>query len=195
MKQTLLLHPTCTALWHALILEAQQSCTTFLDEELESYLIFLLIRFAEKPEIANSVLGLDFLNGAQEMGPNRHNLLRDVGDKCLLFAGLFPGRASKKHLEISYFVKLGKTAYSTLSTIHHTTTKDLYCLLCEDFVKMMDVLHATRYVSGNDPILDYFQALNLWRETKSKAAYKRLCKTSNILAPVPATIATNNPLH
>jgi len=38
MKKPLQLHPTSTAQWHALILEAQSSCTTFLQEELESYL-------------------------------------------------------------------------------------------------------------------------------------------------------------
>src|SRR5689334_10421216 len=110
--QSLILHPTATAQWHDLILTAQRTASIHLQEDLECYLVFLLMRFSDNPQLAGSVLGLDFLEAYSKY---RHQQLKEVGDKCLLYAGLFPGRAIKRRVKISYFVKLGQTAYATIS--------------------------------------------------------------------------------
>src|SRR3990167_10994247 len=104
----LILGPTSMAQWQKLILEAEQACAVNLDEHVESYLVFLLMRFIEKPEMVTSVLGLEFLEGTQDLSRAREEKLRDVGDKCLLFSGLFPGRAERRCVKVSYFVQLGQ---------------------------------------------------------------------------------------
>lgn len=166
---TLILHPTTTAQWYALVNEAEQSCAISLPVDLESYLVFLLQRFTDNPEIASSVLGLDFLNSYQET--RHHQQLKDVGDKCLLLAGLFPGRAVKRRVKLSYFVKLGQTAYSTLSSyvIHQ---EELFSQLCYEFPKLLDVLLAMR----ESPLgsIGLLQSLELWHETGSQVARDRL---------------------
>lgn len=166
---SLILHPTATAQWYALVNEAQASCAVTLQEELESYLVFLLQRFIDNPEIASSVLGLDFLKSYQQ--PSHHQQLKDVGDKCLLVAGLFPGRAIRRRVKLSYFVKLGQTAYSTLSNsaVHQ---EELFNQLCYEFPKLMDVLLAMRESSLST--VDLLQSLELWHETGSQMAWKRL---------------------
>lgn len=166
---SLILHPTTTAQWYALVNEAQASCAITLQEDLESYLVFLLQRFTDNPGIASSVLGLDFLKSIQDSAS--HQQLKDVGDKCLLVAGLFPGRAIKRRVKLSYFVKLGQTAYSTLSNyvVHQ---EELFNQLCFEFPKLLDVLLAMRESSLTT--VDLLQSLELWHETGSQVAWKRL---------------------
>lgn len=180
--QSLILHPTSIAQWYTLLNDAQQTCAIHLQEDLECYLVFLLMRFTDKPAIASSVLGLDFLSGYQHIeGPHRHQLLKEVGDKCLLFSGLFPERAIKKRVKLSYFVKLGQTAYSTLSN-SLATQEALFTTLCHEFPKLMDVLHAMR---ENSTTIDLLQALELWHETGSQGAWKRLCEATHAIPVGP----------
>ena len=169
----LVLGPTSTAQWQALILEAEQACAVKLDENTESYLVFLLMRFIEKPEMASSVLGLEFLQGAQDLSRAREDKLREVGDKCLLFSGLFPGRAERRCVNISYFVKLGQAAYHTLSD-HSSQLATLYYELCGQFIAMMEVLQTTRELTDHKPALTALQALGLWEELGSQHALQNL---------------------
>ncbi|MBN9286426.1 MAG: hypothetical protein BGO43_06925 [Gammaproteobacteria bacterium 39-13] len=181
--RTLILHPTTTAQWHALLTEAQQSSAIYLKEDLESYLVFLLMRFTGEPEIASSILGLDFLHGYQRLeNPQQYYQLKDVGDKCLLFAGLFPGRAIKKRVKLSYFVKLGQTAYSTLSN-YLSTQEELFFKLCYEFPKLMDVLQAMR--ENSHSAVDLLQSLELWHETGSSLSWQRLCEATSALPIIP----------
>ncbi len=78
--------PVALLPWCELIGDAQHRCAISLPEPLESYLVFLLIRFYTRVDWVGSILGLEFLNAAQTGGSS----WRDVGDKCLIFSGLFP---------------------------------------------------------------------------------------------------------
>ncbi len=174
----LILHSTSTAHWHSLLHEAQQQSAIYLKEDLESYLVFLLMRFAEQPSLASSVLGLEFLQGCQSViHPSKQYQLREVGDKCLLFAGLFPGRAKKRRVKVSYFVKLGRTAYSTLSN-YQMPEEPLFIQLCQEFTNLMDVLQSMR---GNSTAIDLLESLELWHETGSRAAWQRWVSAKNSL--------------
>jgi len=177
--RSLILHPTSTALWYALLNEAQQTCAIHLKEDIESYLVFLLMRFTDNPNVASSVLGLEFLQGHQRlMNRQYHHQLRDVGDKCLLYAGLFPGRAVKKRVKLSYFVRLGQSAYATLS--HSLIThEELFNKLQNEFVRMTDVLQAMREQS--DPTLDLLQSLEHWHDTGSQRAWQRIQQATGAL--------------
>lgn len=174
--QSLILHPTCVAQWHALLGEAQKTCAIHLKEDIESYLVFLLMRFVDNPALASSVVGLDFLHSYQKRSLGyTQNGLKEVGDKCLLFAGLFPGRAIKRRVKISYFVKLGQTAYSLVSQ-QFNQEESLFTTLCLQFPQLMDILQATRdtsYLAHN-----LLQAFELWQETGSQAAWQRLCEAT-----------------
>jgi len=183
IMHSLLLQPNSTAQWHALVSEAEKDCAIHLKDELEAYLVFLLIRFINQPNLASSLLGLEFLLGIdQQIHSQHYNSLKDVGDKCLLFAGLFPNRAVKKRVKVSYFVKLGQAAYSTLST-HFSAQEALFIQLCLEFPRMMDVLNAMRKTQNSADNL--LQSLELWHETGSQAAWRRLCDASKGLPMIP----------
>ncbi|MFI4938410.1 MAG: hypothetical protein ACHQJ6_07880 [Candidatus Berkiellales bacterium] len=176
---SLILHPTSIAQWHALLNEAQQCSSIYLKEDIESYLVFLLMRFTEEPNVVSSILGLDFLKICQ---PNslihQQQQLKEVGDKCLLFAGLFPGRAARRRVKLSYYVKLGQTAYSTLSS-NLISQEELFNRLCNQFPKLTDVLHAMRETSPSAQNL--LQTLEWWHETHSPVAWNKLCKGTKSL--------------
>jgi hypothetical protein len=170
----IIVQPTSTAEWLALISEAQSACEVTLNEDLESYLVFLLMRFTEQSDIAHSVMALDFLRSHLLEGRHRTGLLRDVGDKCLLFAGLFPGRAQRRRVPISYFVHLGQSAYGELTHGPQTSTNDLFASLSQSFLYLMEVLQASRELADNTPSLTALEADELWRDTGSQHALRVL---------------------
>lgn len=173
--EKIIIQPSSTAEWHTLVTEAKKVAAPSLAEEMESYLVFLLMRFVTHPDIVQSILATDFLQSLNQIRRERLEKLREVGDKCLLLAGLFPGRARRRRVRISYFVKLGQTAYSSLSDQRNQQEKsDLYGHLCTQFVLLMDLLQTMRELDNSSKALDLFQAEELWADTKSQHALKIL---------------------
>jgi len=106
-------------------------------------------------------------------------MLRDVGDKCLLLAGFFPGRAIKKRVRVSYFVNLGQSAYFTLSNFPELNISELYAKLCTHFVGLMDILYSVHTLNQEGKLIDLIQAEELWQDTKSVYALNHLRKSTN----------------
>ena len=188
--KALLLHPTSTAQWQALVIEARRAAQAELNETLESYLVFLLMRFTSRPEIANCVLAVEYLQTLLDHGRPRQDKLRDVGDRCLLFSGLFPQRAEQRRVKISYFVNLGRSAYQELGDSLPQSMASLYQSLAVDFVGLMDVLQAMRQLGVEQPSLSPFAAYDLWQDTGSTQALKTLQNHTND-AGIPAPSSTS----
>lgn len=142
--KTLILHPTDLGQWHALVNEAQAETQLILNEETESYLVFLLMRFAQESQLIESVLALDFLEGMKSLPHRRIEKLRDVGDKSLLFSGLFPGLAKKRHVTLDYFTEMGQAAYLTVSELHEDYQANLFLALSAQFLQLQQILQALR---------------------------------------------------
>lgn len=174
----LVLHPTATAQWHALVNEAENKAQRQLEEEVQSYLVFLLMRFSQKPQFVSSVIALDYLEGLQTQGRYQVDKLREVGDQCLLYSGLFPQRAESKQVKISYFVDVGRSAYNHIASAIRHKTANLYSNLCSEFVNLMDVLHAMREMDEGNEELSPLHSLQLWQDTGSEYSLKRLRKTT-----------------
>lgn len=163
---TLLLHSTPVALWQDIIHDAERMCAAPLSEELESYLVFLLVRYTNKTHITDHIMATEILQGIKLSPGIKRLALQEVGDKCLIFTGLFPRIAEKRLVKISYFVNLGQAAYEGISKKHN----DLYNLLSHQFVTLMDVLQSVRRYSEHYPDLLPLQAYDLWNETGSQRA-------------------------
>ena len=163
------------AQWQALLREAGRLRGIELDEELESYLVFTLMRWLRRPEMAQRVLALEFLEALQQQARQRDERLRDVGDQCLLFSGLFPQRAERRRVRISYYVDLGRGAYRNLSEGIGELAR-LFGRLAEEFVPAMDVLQSIRAVGGEPSGMTALQALELWSDTGSQTARAELSR-------------------
>jgi hypothetical protein len=170
----LLLHPTAIAQWHSLVREAETRSHQTLGLEVESYLVFLMQRFAQRAEIAGTLLGLDYLKGLASAGRRQVEKLREVGDICLLHAGLFPRRARRRRISVNYYIDLGVSAYDQLHQSRHHHQGQLFAQLSRGFVPAMDVLQAMHDHPGQPPLVDALTAYELWDHAGSRQATRHL---------------------
>ncbi|GGI84550.1 hypothetical protein [Legionella impletisoli] len=159
----LILHPTDTSQWHALVNEAQAATRLVLNENTESYLVFLLMRYSQTTQLLESVIALDFLESMQLFGKRQVERLKDVGDKSLLFCGLFPGMANKRHVSLEYFSDMGQAAYLSVGELQERHSADLFFQLSEQFNTMQQILQAMRgdYFHLSDPESDILSSLDM----------------------------------
>lgn len=168
-----MLHTPDTALWHALIGEAQAITGYTLDSETEGYLVTTLMRFIGKMNRGETQhnSAMNFLDEFMDTGRIRYGSMRDVADQCLLFAGLFPDYAGQKKLPIDHFIDLGRGTYAELAAGQNN---NVYAHLCRDFVKLMDILQSLRELDDGHSCLEPMQAYDLWVRTGSQSAIKSL---------------------
>jgi hypothetical protein len=165
-----LVNSTPIALWHDIIHEAEKECSTPLSHELEAYVVLLMVRYTNKPELAEQIMATQYLEGLSLPNKQREFQLQGVGDSCLLLSGLFPGIAKKRLVKISYFINIGRGAYVAVSK----TSNDLYSLLAQEFVAIMDILQSISRFACNFPELMPLEAYDLWNESGSQRALKVL---------------------
>lgn len=140
----LILHPTETGQWYTLVNEAQEITNVILNEDTESYLVFLLMRFSKTAQLMESVLGLDFLSILQESRTRQIEQLKELGDKSLLFCGLFPGLAKRRSVSLNYFSEIGQSAYLNVSGLVKNQSKELFSQLSDEFLNLQRILQAMR---------------------------------------------------
>ncbi len=134
--------------------------------------------------MANSLFALDFLQNIKKLNTENQKIMQDIGDKCLLYSGLFPGRAKRQRVQISYYVDLGKCSYFALSAFHQNSLSSLFASLSDHFVALMDILHSIRSLDTHSSLINLLEAEELWHTTKSKHAQKILKKaTDGFLVP------------
>ena len=190
----LLVHTSATEEWLSLVNEAETACAQHLDEEMQSYLVFLLMRFTERPELAGSVLAVEYLESMRSSGRIGHDQLRNIGDKCLLYSGLFPERAERRRVKISYFVDLGRSAYQQLSDRMEHSAAAMFLHLADAFVSLMDILQTMRALGSPAKQLSPFSAFELWRDTGSQVALRTLRK-STLTTPLVIPASDENQQH
>ncbi len=166
----LIVEPTAAASWHRLVREAAQACQVQLDEALEAYLVQTLIHLTRDLELGQRAVALEYLQALQATGSRAGVDLRRVGDHCLLLAGLYPGLARRRLVRVSYFVRMGRSAYSHLSARLERQHQRLFQRLSEAFVHLTDVLHGLR----NEPPFSELEAMEYWQDTGSPAQWRRL---------------------
>ena len=160
-------------LWQEVVQDAEIKCSVKLEQELESYLVSLLSRYSKNTHFATQIYATAFLEAMQKKQNERMTLLREVGDGCLLFAGLFPKAHERRLVKINYFVDIGRSAYAAIS---HKTS-DLYASLAFQFVVLMDILQSIRPSYDLSP----FEAYERFESLGSQHALKVLQSYSSII--------------
>ncbi|EKD77562.1 MAG: hypothetical protein ACD_42C00291G0002 [uncultured bacterium] len=138
--------PTSIAEWRQLVIEGQENAGFRLVEPVENYVVITLNAHTSNLAIASSVLAMDFLNYVHVKSNQHFQLLRTVGDQCLILAGLFPDRAKRKNVSADYFKNVGENAYYVLSfsAAPHQLDRSLFYQLFENFAELIEVLKAMR---------------------------------------------------
>lgn len=133
---------SAAALWQELIREGEQRRHLALGEDLQSYLVFALMRHLGDADMAGRIMALEFLR-AQER-PQSPSRLRDVGDRCLLIAGLFPRLHRRRLVSTQYYIDLGRGAYASAADRSPHCERSLFAALAEAFRSLVEVLSAVR---------------------------------------------------
>ena len=172
MSKQFILDSSELSQWHTLVLEAEQDYGCQLNETMQSYLVFTLMRFAKNSQLNAKALALDYLSSHHLPNNLRNEQLRDIGDQCLLVSGLFPQSAEKRLVGAGYYVDLGRSAYHHISTVTQKGIAELYLQLAESFVLLMDLLQTIRQYST--PVLQPIAAMELWQKTGSRFAFAQI---------------------
>ncbi|KLD71689.1 hypothetical protein [Xanthomonas pisi] len=130
-------------LWQALVREAGQRIARPLDESREHYLVFVLLRFQRDAHLLSRTQALAWLHAQDQIGSVRADALRDVGDGCLLIAGLFPGVAQRRRLSVDYFIDLGRGAYAEVADTR-CSDASLFAQLADSYRELVRILAALR---------------------------------------------------
>ena len=142
--KNLILHPTDISQWYSLVSEAEAATQLALNENTESYLVFLLQRFSQDPQLAETTIAIDFLESMSTYGKRQIEKLTVVGDKSLLLCGLFPGVVEKRNVSLDYYVDMGKAAYLSVSELQSKPESDLFLDLSKYFPSLQAILQAIR---------------------------------------------------
>ncbi|MDF1797454.1 MAG: hypothetical protein P1U63_13040 [Coxiellaceae bacterium] len=141
-----IIQPTSQAIWHHVVKDAHQQSGYQYNEEVENYLVMTLEKFLTDNQFACETVAIKLLEGLTDDSFAQGDRLRDVGDECLLLSGLFPERALKRNVSLSYYIGAGRQAYKTLS---HQSSESfhnpvLFAALSTHFTGLMDILHLIR---------------------------------------------------
>jgi hypothetical protein len=144
-----ILEPTITATWVKFVKAGEEHAGIGLNEELESFLVFSLIRFAERTDLLSFTLALEYLKDATEyFGKKKEQALKEVGDVSLIIAGIFPERSHRLGVPPSYFSEVGQLAFTELADSFATRKlhglENLYRNVGNGFPIMTEVLHSAR---------------------------------------------------
>ncbi|HEB55381.1 MAG TPA: hypothetical protein ENI98_03555 [Gammaproteobacteria bacterium] len=169
--------------WQTLVSEAETELGVSLDEEMESYLVFTLMHYSRRPDMASRVMALDYLQAMHNSGSASQQQMREVADQCLLLTGLFPARARRRRVSLTYYVDLGRSAYQQLAENLASMT-EFYSRMAQQFIQAMDTLHTIRRMSEGQLQLDPLEAFNLWQQTGSRAARAQMALMTQAIPAV-----------
>ena len=144
-------------LFHDLVREGEERAQQQLDETLESYLVFTLMEHMRDAGVGDQPMAIELLDGLDHVGALREQTLRNVGDRCLLIAGFYPGLARKRMVTPNYYASLGRHAYGELASGLRASLADLYRSLSTAFDALVRVLAECRElpVAGRVPVLEF----------------------------------------
>ncbi|HEY0178194.1 MAG TPA: hypothetical protein VGC30_01010 [Dokdonella sp.] len=131
-------------LWQSMVREGAERAGCTLDEDCESHLVFVLLRYQREPHVLTRTQALDWLEAQQRVGSARAEALRDVGDRCLIVAGLFPGLAKRRRVSVDYFVDLGRGAYQAVGDAGRSAQAQLFAHLADLYRDLVHVLSSLR---------------------------------------------------
>ena len=179
MSKSFILDSSELSQWHALIRQAEQDYGCELDEAMQSYLVFTLMRFTKNQGLNTRALALEYLESHHLPSIRRSEQLRDIGDQCLLVSGLYPQSAERRQVGVGYYVDLGRSAYHHISTCTQKGVAELYHELSESFILLMDLLQTIRQYTM--PAMEPLSAMEVWQEYGSKAAREQISDTGTPL--------------
>lgn len=137
-------HGAPMALWRDLVEQGEAVAGVRLSETAESYLVFLLMQHLRDGALAGRTMALEWLSALDRVGMARAEQLRDVGDRSVLIAGLYPGLADRRRVGPAYYVRMGELAYDGAADVARRSERPLFEELAATVRPLVRVLGALR---------------------------------------------------
>ena len=144
----LLTESTAVSAIYNMVIEAENNCGIFLEQDLQSFVVYALLRNINNNQLKDFVFATELLNAVNTT--NRRNL-EAVLDNALIYAGMYPQRANKSGLSTSYYHDIGVAASSQLSVYYanlNSSYQNVYKKISTDFSYMITVLKS--FIIPND---------------------------------------------
>ncbi len=136
------------------ISDAAQHLKISLKNELEFYLVNLLVEFITPDKTHELPDGMDIFNtplaffvkkGLESSPENQLKIFKRLGDSSLYFAGYFQDYFNRKTFDVDYYISMGSSAYDLVSRLLRDrygdeTYTEIYSDLASDFKKFVDII-------------------------------------------------------
>lgn len=141
---TLVLQPTELAQWYALVAEAECVAKLELDQDIERYLVLMLIHYCTSTDIVGCRMSIDYLNALHS--PRRFQLeaLQRVADICLIYNGFYGEYLKKLGDNCHYYTNLGTHCYHM---IFERFGAELYEKIADHYLDACHILQSVRSIS------------------------------------------------
>ncbi len=170
--------PNLQLYFHELIQEAIGHQHLQADEHISFYLVNLLSHFTKTEHIQRredgeeTPLAILFCKAQEESPEERARLLKYLGDFSLLISGFFQDSLSRKIVDVDYYMNMGGSAYSQLSTLgvfkkQPTLFNQLFSELSDRFVQWVDVISEVSEASRINSHQNLLRLYEKWIRTGS----------------------------
>jgi hypothetical protein len=163
--------------FHKLISEAQSAQSISLTTNVEFYVVQLLSRYVSTTDenFSNS-LALTYAKAMESSHGDRILLLKQIGDNALFISGFFREFFTRKCFDMSYYISMGRNAYSELSalTSRHgksgKQTAQTYREMAKFFPQSVEILlyvAKITFPNNNAPSENLLNTYEAWLDTAS----------------------------
>ena len=124
-----------------LVRRAECELTINLAHEIEAYVVHLFAHYLDKPNVNTVPVGVKLLSAANLPVQSRKDVLKSVGDECLLINSMEWGK-TRWPTEV-YYSDMGQMAYISRAYAQHPT-EDLFDGLALEFQTATKILRKCR---------------------------------------------------
>lgn len=140
--------------WYEMLQISKQHTGIILDDHVESYVILTLDGYLQDQLITDLALGVEFMQAVNLKKTQSRSLLRHIGDRCLILAGLFQLRSKRLNVSEDYFCEIGQQAYLNLANFHKLhIDPELFWKMAKHFVAISKLLQSFRVLNQCDAIV------------------------------------------
>ena len=143
-------------------------------EEVAFYLLQILVMgMKADPHTENQAIAKKYL---EALAANRVDMLRVVGDRSLIIAGIWWQSLWRKLVDVDYYIKIGADSYQRVSESGPDNLIEIFEELSENFERLVNILaEATRCVSeANMNNRDILRMYEVWLRTHNDFIAEKL---------------------
>ena len=115
-KVNIFMDDTYASAFYDIVKDTQSKTGYELPLEIESYVVMLLASKIDKPDFLPAKTFAECYYTLREH--NKYDA-KTLGDTCLFVRGVFPNYGKRYGIRKSYYTKIGRTSYETVSEVLH----------------------------------------------------------------------------